>query len=307
MVRSVAVIGAPSALGIRPYDDGRVRRLDLTPRVLRERGVVARLAAADLGDVVPPARYSDLVRPPGRVRNQDDLADYARELAGRVASASRDGRFVLLLGGDCSILFGALLGLRQAGRPRVGLVYFDAHSDFATLEESQSGSAASMNLALATGRIDAPLARLDGARPLVSAEDVVHIGSRDEGEPYGNAELGRAGAVVISQRVIDAEGVADVLTQTFARVLSVDGGFWVHFDVDVLDPGAMPAVDSPIAGGLELEEAAALLGPIVRHPAALGLQVTIYDSTLDPDGAAAARLVDLLVRSLTGDGDRHDR
>jgi len=132
----------------------------------------------------------------------------------------------------------------------------------------------------------------------VGVEDVVHIGSRDEGQPYGNAELGRAGAVVISQRAIDAESVADVLTQTFACVSPVDGGFWVHFDVDVLDPGVMPAVDSPIAGGLGLEEAAALLGPVVRHPAALGLQVTIYDSTLDPDGVAAARLVDLLVQSL---------
>jgi arginase len=261
--------------------------------------VVARLGAADLGDVVPPARYIDLVRPPGRVRNQDDLADYARELAQRVASASRGGQFVLLLGGDCSILFGALLGLRQAGHPRVSLVYFDAHSDFATLEESQSGSAASMNLALATGRIDAPLAHLD-ALPLVAVEDVVHIGSRDEGQPYGNAELGRAGAVVISQRALDAQGVTDVLTQTFARVSPVAEGFWVHFDVDVLDPAVMPAVDSPIADGLDLEEAAALLGPVVRHPAALGLQVTIYDSTLDPDGVAAGHLVDLLVQSLAG-------
>lgn len=105
---------------------------------------------------------------------------------------------------------------------------------------------------------------------------------------------------------IDAEGVADVLTRTFARALSVDGGFWA-FRRRRSRSGAMPAVDSPIAGGLELEEAAALLGPVVRHRAALGLQVTIYDSTLDPDGAAAARLVDLLVGSLTGDGDRHRR
>src|SRR4029453_12413516 len=98
-----------------------------------------------------------------RVRNQDDLAYYAGELAGRVASATRNGRFVLLLGGDCSILLGALLGLRQGGRSPVGLVYFDADSDCATLEESRSGSAASMNLALAIGRLDTPLARLDGA------------------------------------------------------------------------------------------------------------------------------------------------
>jgi arginase len=304
--RSVAVIGAQSAIGIRPYDDGKIRRLDLTPGVLREQGIVARLAAADLGDVMPPQRYSDRVRPSGRVRNQDDVARYARELAGRVASATRDGRFVLLLGGDCSILLGALLGLRQGGRSPVGLVYFDAHSDFATLEESRSGSASSMNLSLAIGRVDSPLGQLGGARPLVRAEDVIHIGSRDEGEPYGNAELGSAGSVVISQRVIDANGVDEALTSTLARVSSMDAGFWVHFDVDVLDPELMPAVDSPIPGGLDLEQAAALLGPIVRHPAALGLQVTIYDPTSDTDGSGASRIVDLLERSLVGNGDRID-
>jgi arginase len=303
MVGSVAVIGAPSAMGIRPYDDGEVRRLDLTPGVLREQGVVPRLSATDLGDVTPPQRYSDLVRPPGRVRNQDDLAAYAHELAEHVASATRNGRFVLLLGGDCSILLGALLGLRRGGRSPVGLVYFDAHSDFATLEESRSGSASSMNLALAIGRLDTPLARLDGARRLVRAEHVIHIGSRDEGEPYGNAELGPAGIVDISQRVIDAKGVDEALTETLARVSPINAGFWVHFDVDVLDPQVMPAVDSPIPGGLDLDRAAALLSPVVRHPAALGLQVTIYDPTIDTNGTGASRIVDLLVRSLVGDGD----
>jgi arginase len=298
MVGSIAVIGAPSAIGISPYDGGEVRRLDLAPGSLREREIVERLAASDLGDVVPPQRYSDLVRPSGGVRNQDDVAGYARQLADRVASATRDGRFVLLLGGDCSILLGALLGLRHGGRSRVGLVYYDAHSDFATLEESRSGSASSMNLSLAIGRVDTPHARLDGARPLVRAEDVIHIGSRDEGEPYGNAELRPAGIIDVSQRVIDAKGVDEVVIETLAHLSRTNEGFWVHFDVDVLDPEVMPAVDSPISGGLGLEAATELLSPVVRHPAALGLQITIYDPTIDPDGTGASRIVELLERSL---------
>jgi arginase len=298
MVGSIAVIGAPSAIGTSPYDSGEVRRLDLAPGSLQEREIVERLAASDLGDVVPPQRYSDLVRPSGGVRNQDDVAGYARQLADRVASATRDGRFVLLLGGDCSILLGALLGLRQGGRSQVGLVYFDAHSDFATLEESRSGSASSMNLSLAIGRVDTPLARLDGARPLVRAEDVIHIGSRDEGEPYGNAELRPAGIIDVSQRVIDAKGVDEVVIETLAHLSPTNEGFWVHFDVDVLDPEVMPAVDSPISGGLGLEAATELLSPVVRHPAALGLQITIYDPTIDPDGTGASRIVELLERSL---------
>jgi arginase len=60
----------------------------------------------------------------------------------------------------------------------------------------------------------------------------------------------------------------------------------------------MPAVDSPIPGGLDLDQAAELLARLLRHPHALGLQVTIYDPNLDPHRSAAARLADLLVRAL---------
>ena len=48
----------------------------------------------------------------------------------------------------------------------IGLAYLDAHADFGTLEESRTGSAASMCLALAVGRGDTVLARLAGS-PLV--------------------------------------------------------------------------------------------------------------------------------------------
>ena len=42
--------------------------------------------------------------------------------------------------------------------------------------------------------------------------------------------------------------------------------------------------------------AARLLTPLVRHPGALGLELTIYDPALDPDRASAARLAALLER-----------
>ena len=75
-------------------------------------------------------------------------------------------------------------------------------------------------------------------------------------------------------------------------------GFWIHLDADVLDPAVMPAVDSPEPDGLGLDEVAELLTPLVRHPKALGMQLTIYDPTLDPDGSSAGRLVALLERAL---------
>lgn len=72
-------------------------------------------------------------------------------------------------------------------------------------------------------------------------------------------------------------------------------GFWVHLDADVLDPAVMPAVDSPDDGGLLPEELGPLLRVLVRPPRRVGLDVTVYDPDLDPDGTAGALLTDLLV------------
>jgi arginase family enzyme len=79
-----------------------------------------------------------------------------------------------------------------------------------------------------------------------------------------------------------------------------------HLDADVINPALMAAVDSPEPGGPTIKELADLLTPLVRHPRALGLELTIYDPGLDPDRSCAARLVSLLesvllgVRSLNG-------
>ncbi|MGH7464346.1 MAG: arginase family protein, partial [Longimicrobiales bacterium] len=153
--RRIAIVGAPSSIGIRPYDDSHEpRRLDLAPGVLRELGLASRLAAEDLGDVEPPP-YHDRVRPGHGIRNEDGVAAYSRALAGQVADAIDGGRLALVLGGDCSIVLGSLLGARRhAGA--VGLIYIDGHADFATPAESATGSAASMCLALALGRGDSP-------------------------------------------------------------------------------------------------------------------------------------------------------
>ena len=163
MNRSIAIVGAPTSIGIRPYDSGEPRHLDRAPGVFRELGLVQRLGAGDLGDVIPPA-YRDYVRPMGRARNETEVGAYCRTLGERVAEATGDGRFAVVLGGDCSIVLGSLLGARETAEGSMGLVYVDAHADFGTPEESHTGSVASMCLALAVGRGDIPLARLAGMR-----------------------------------------------------------------------------------------------------------------------------------------------
>jgi arginase len=298
MNRPIALVGAASSIGIRPYDDGGMRRLDLAPGALRDQGLVQLLAARDWGDVVPPP-YRDFVRPPGRPRNEEGLADYSRALARQIAAAAEDDAFVLVLGGDCSVVLGSLLAFRNLGG-RVGLAYVDAHADFASPQESRTGSAASMCLALAVGRGDTPLARLGGDEPLARGSDTVLIGRRDHADSwYGHDALRTSQILDLSGAAVREHGPAAAAGVALDRLARSDlAGFWIHVDTDVIDPSVVPAVDSPEPGGLGLDEMAGLLTPLVQDPRALGLEITIYDPNLDPDRKSAERLADLLKRVL---------
>jgi arginase len=301
VIGPISVLGAPSGIGIRPYDQGGIRRLDLAPGVLRKQHLVERLGATDRGDVMPPLRYQDATKPVDRVRNEADVLSYSDKLADRVADLAQRNEFVLALGGDCSILLGALSGLRRDAGLRPGLIYVDAHSDFATFDETPSGSACSMNLALAVGRASGtPLARLAGDPPLVDAGRVMHVGARDVGEPYGHPALETFGVAKVDGDHITKYGVLAAARTALSHMTeAASDGFWIAVDVDVLDPRVMPAVDTPQPGGLTYPELTELLAPLVQHPLALGLQVTIYDPTLDPGLEAAAHLVDAVVKAFT--------
>jgi arginase len=298
MPRSIAVIGAPSSLGTRPYDDGEARHLDRAPRVLRERGLVARLSAVDMGDVVPPP-YRDYARPVLRPRNEDQVIAYSRAIGARVAAAIKSGRFPLVAGGDCSIVLGSLLGARGAVRGPLGLAYADAHADFATPAESRTRSIAGMGLAFACGRGDGPLARLGGRSPLVAARRVALIGRRDGARTgHGHAALAASAVLDVRDEELLSHDADDLAAAILDRVAADAAGFWIHLDADVLNPALMPAVESPEPGGPMPDELVPLMRPLVEHPLALGLSVAVYDPALDPDRSAARRLVTLIERLL---------
>jgi arginase len=287
----LVVLDAPSNLGLRPPAPGTVPGCYKAPWALRDAGLLGRLGAEDAGAVVPP-RYVATWQPGDGVRNGPAIAAYAGRLAERITGLRDSGRFPVVLGGDCSILLGAAVALRRAGR--YGVAYLDAHSDFRHLGNSPHvGAAAGEDLALATGRGDDYLTDIDGLRPYVREEDVMVLGLRDE-EDLGDF----AGTGIRSVR---ADETGDDTVDEARKVLVRDelDGFWIHVDADVLDPSVLRAVDSPTPGGLDADRLARLLRGLLRLPGAAGLQLTVFDPDLDEDGSQAAVLVDILAAALT--------
>ncbi|MFV0126921.1 arginase family protein [Streptomyces sp. HMX112] len=292
-MRNIVIIDAPSNLGLRPPTPGTVPGCYKLAGALRENRILQRLGALEGGVVVPPRYDRGAWREGDGVFNAPAIAGYTRKLADRIQHHVAAGDFPLVLGGDCSIQLGAALALRRLGR--YGLAAVDASADFRHPGNSAGvGAAGGEELALATGRGQDDLTDIDGLKPYLRDEDVRLFGIRDEDEE--RTELAALGIPTVTVGEIRERGAAD-LAQAAVRSFDTPflGGFWVHLDADVLDPSVMPAVDSPDPDGLLPEELAPLLRTLVASPRCVGLNVTIYDPDLDPDGTAGALLTDLVV------------
>jgi arginase len=299
MRHRLVLLDAPSNLGLRPPAEGAVPGCYKLAGALREQRLLARLGAAEGGVVVPPRYDRGNWKPGDGVFNAAALAAYTRKLADRIEGHVRDGEFPVVLGGDCSIQLGASLALRRRGR--YGIAVLDGSADFRHPGNSAHvGAAGGEELALATGRGQADLTDLEGLRPYLRESDVQVLGIRDHDEE--RAELTAVGIASTTVGEIRERGTVQVGAAVL-DALTAPGldGFWVHLDADVLDPSVMPAVDSPDDGGLLPGELAALLRTLVGSDRCVGLNLTIYDPDLDPDGTYAAVLADLVVTAFHQD------
>lgn len=294
--RTLTLLDAPSNLGLSPPVPGSAPGASKLAGALRDQRLLERLGAVDAGVVTPP-RYLPDLEPGPRTRNHDAVATYSVALAGRVGRIIDDGGFPVVLGGDCSILLGPALALRRRGR--YGLAYVDGHGDFRHPgNTSELSAAAGEDLALVTGRGPGDLTNIDGLSPYVHDNDVMVLGIRDA--DGWTRDLDAEGIALVPSSRVTGRGteVARAALRHFDRPeLS---GYWLHFDVDVLDAELMPAVDSPEPLGLDWTDVEDLLTPLVNGNGAVGMQVTIFDPDLDPDGQLAASLADLLVNVLAG-------
>jgi arginase len=66
---------------------------------------------------------------------------------------------------------------------------------------------------------------------------------------------------------------------------------WLHLDADCLDDELMPAVNWRLDGGLTPSEVVGLARPLVSSGLVAGMDVTIYNPSLDTDDHAAGRVL----------------
>lgn len=286
------VIDAPSVLGLWPSG------VEKLPDALKAHGLVARLGAT-IGATISALPYSAERDEETGLLNGPAIRRHAQDLATALDPVWQRGEVPLVLGGDCSILVGAALGLKRRGRH--ALLFIDGHADYYGPMESPSGEVADMDFAVVTGAGHPLIGDIEQLAPYFAPCDTVAVGARDHKDwtTDGSQDIRKSGTTLLDLPRLRDEGLNRTIEAARATLRQPGiEGIWVHFDADALDDEIMPAVDYRLEGGLSIEEATAFLH-LARDSGCLrGVSVTIFNPMLDPDGTIAGRLADCLVEGL---------
>jgi arginase len=275
-----------------PYDSGhRGERMGAGPEALlaagieqslRDRGHTVRTRIAE----IDPATWHSEIQ---------TAFDLMRMLAVAVREATENGRFPIVLAGNCNTCVGTLAGI---GAGTVGVAWFDAHGDFNTPDTTTSGFLDGTALATVTGRCWRQLATtVPGFQPIAD-ERVCLVGTRDVDSLEGR---------LLRDSNIDVVAPAKLRSDLPRAIRSIAEHvekIYVHLDLDVLDANVAHANHFANEGGLSVEDVEFALSAVASELRIAALTLSAYDPTADTDGAAARAAIRLIcaAAALVGEG-----
>jgi len=287
----VKLIGAP-------VQDGAGRKgCDMGPAAFRAAGLVEALVdlghdVVDQGDVKPqPPRA--LRHPNGAVKKLNEIVAWIEALDEAAYQASANG-LPIFMGGDHSLSAGTVKGVArraaESERP-LFVLWLDAHTDFHTLETTQSGNLHGTPVAYFTGQ-PGFAAYFPVVTAPVDPKNVAMVGIRSV-DADERRLITAAGVDIIDMRMIDEEGIAAPLKRFLARVAAANGMLHVSLDVDFLEPAIAPAVGTTVPGGATFREAHLVMELLHDSELVTSLDLVELNPFLDERGRTAILMADL--------------
>ncbi len=171
-------------------------------------------------------------------------------LRAAVAASASDGHIPIVLGGEHSLSWGAVMGLRDVHKRPFGIVQIDAHADLREAYQGQPHSHASvMNLLV---REQIPLFQL-GVRAFCAEE------------------AGRRAAYNVG--FVDAGQLMRGPVHDFTLPDDFPADIYISFDLDGLDPSVIAATGTPVPGGLGFYQVLDLLSCAAAGRRVIGADV----------------------------------
>jgi len=284
---SVNLIGVASSLGCP------IAGTEQAPLALQKSGLTEALQTQGIA-----AHWHNVIRSEPASTAIKSLVNLCQRLAENIAEKLLKHQFFAVIGGDHACAIGTWSGVYQArqGKP-FGLIWVDAHMDSHTPQSSHSGALHGMPLACLLGYGDDHLKQLAYPGPAIQPQHLCLIGVRSF-EPEEQQLLSNLGVRIFTMQEIEQRGMDQVMQEALHIVSAHTDAFGLSIDLDAIDPELAPAVSVSEAGGLQLNELNALLGPLAKKPGFLGMEIAEYNPTLEKDGATARLISTILAASV---------
>lgn len=202
-------------------------------------------------------------------------------VAEKVAVARKQGRFPVVLAGNCLTVAGAV-----AGESADSVVWFDQHADINTPETSTSGFLDGMALATLLGLCWRPLADAVPGFAALKPWRTMLVGARDL-DPAEKRLLDDQ--PVIRAKCGEAAGKAAKLVEAGGKRTHL------HIDLDVIDPDELQVNRYAEAGGPSPDELRQTVCGLAGALPIVGVTLSAYDPIVDPSGEVPPVVGKLLV------------
>ncbi|HIR48612.1 MAG TPA: arginase [Candidatus Faecimonas gallistercoris] len=197
-----------------------------------------------------------------RRKNEYEIDKFNTQLYKTILEKVKDGYFPITIGGDHSVAVASALASAKV-HDNIGIIWFDAHTDYNTFETTVSGNIHGLPLAAITGYKNHELRYFYDGNTIQPSKTVV-VGARSI-DDWEKDNIKYSGITVFTTEDIKEKGVEAVVEEAFAIAGNRTKGVHISYDLDLIDPEIAPGVSIPEFDGITEEEAMKINELIMKH------------------------------------------
>ena len=197
-----------------------------------------------------------------RRKNEYEIDKFNTELYKVILEKEKEGYFPITVGGDHSVAVASALASAKV-HDNIGIIWFDAHTDYNTYETTVSGNIHGLPLAAITGYKNHELRYFHDGNIIQPAKTVV-VGARSI-DDWEKDNIKYSGITVFTTNDIREKGLENVVEEAFKIAGEKTRGIHISYDLDLIDPEVAPGVSIPEFDGITEEEAMKINELIMKH------------------------------------------
>lgn len=195
-------------------------------------------------------------------KNDYEIDKFNTKLYQAILEKAKDGYFPITIGGDHSIAVASALASAKV-HENIGIIWFDAHTDYNTFDTTVTGNIHGLPLAAITGYKNGELRYFHDGNIIQPSKAVV-VGARSI-DDWEKDNVKYSGITVFTTEDIKEKGVEKVVEEAFRIAGEKTKGIHISYDLDLLNPEVAPGVSVPEFDGISEEEAMKINELIMKH------------------------------------------